>query len=533
VQFGTISFGVFHITTGDIQERDAGGHLLSTFGYSRTQALVAYGKKLPYSLSAGATLKFDYQSLSDGTASGAGLDLGLLDSPDSDFPVLGDFTLGISLQNALTPSLKLNQIVDTLPRIVRIGIAKPVQLGQVGNAMNLLAGLRFSERADSRFNFGAEYAFRGQAMIRAGFDGNAPSFGGGYRYQSYTIDYALSRVSDASDVAGMQHRISVTIDFGKTKSERIEIARQLQIQQIEEQTAKRVSLRQKLDFEDFMNKGKAYYQQEDFFIAMIRFASAREIFPNDPDANAWYDRARQKVEQLQQQEVAQEVAEAEEASRQQFVQQQYQKGMQFLEAKKYSEAIIEWQRALELDPENELLKSIIAKTENEIIDQVSETLQRARAAESRNNITVALEFYDLAIRQGLKDDAERQAIEAKIAGLRKQLTFNDMFRQGLTDYIEKNYAAAMKGFQEALKIVPKDRRVQQYLDDAEARANARIVDFPDENFRRRFLEAVRLIQREDYEAALAILGELQKEQRYNKRILDAIDLARERQQKKQ
>lgn len=81
---------------------------------------------------------------------------------------------------------------------------------------------------------------------------------------SYTIDYALNRVTDAADVMGTQHRISVMIDFGKTKTERVELSRRLEIQRIEEQTAQRVTLRQKLDFEDFMNKGKAYYQQGEF-----------------------------------------------------------------------------------------------------------------------------------------------------------------------------------------------------------------------------------------------------------------------------
>lgn len=532
VQFGTISVGVFHMSTGDLEERDLNGNFLSTFSYSRTQALVAYGKKLPYSLSLGATLKFDYQSMADGTASGGGLDLGLLYSPDSDFPVLGDFTLGLNLQNALTPRLKLDQVAENMPRILRVGISKPIPFSKPGNHANLLLGVRVGQRDETRINLGGEIGFNGQFMLRTGFDGKSPSFGGGFRYGSYTIDYALNRVTDAADVMGTQHRISVMIDFGKTKTERVELSRRLEIQRIEEQTAQRVTLRQKLDFEDFMNKGKAYYQQGEFFISMIRFASAREIFPNDPDANAWYDRARQKVEEEQQQEVEREVAQAEEAVKEQFIKEQFDKGMKFLEAGKYSEAIVEWQRGLEQDPENELLKSWIDKTENEIIGQVSETLDKAKAAEAQNRLTVALEYYDQAIRQGLRDDSERQAIEERIAELRRQLTFNDMFRQGLTDYIEKNYASAMKSFQEALKIVPDDKRVQQYLDDAEARANARIIDFPDENFRRRFLEAVRLIQREDYSAALTILSELQQQQRYNKRILDAIDLARERQQKK-
>lgn len=532
VQFGTIGVGVFHLSTGDVQGRDAGGNRTGVFGYSQTQAMVSYGKQLPYSLTLGATLKFDFVSMGEGTASGGGLDLGLLYSPESDFPLLRDFTLGVSLQNAIQPRLKLNQLTDIMPRILRVGILRPIQFGEFGNRMHLLLGLRLSERTSTRFNLGAEYIFRNQAMIRLGFDGKGPSFGSGVRYGNYTLDYALSRISEATDVASLLHRISLTIEFGKTKSERIEIARAMQTRQIEEETARRVSLRQKLDFEDYMNKGKAYYQQGDYFIAMIRFASAREIFPSNPDANAWYDRARQKVEEEQQKEVARSVAQAEQEARRQFINEQYEKGMQFLEAGKYAEAIAEWQRGLQLDPENELLKSWIAKTENEIIEKITETLEKARAAEAQNRITVALEYYDQALKQGVKDEAEQRAIESKIAELRRRLTFNDIFRQGLTEYIEKNYSAAMKSFQEALKIAPDDKRVRQYLDDAEARANARIIDFPDEKFRRRFLEAVRLIQREQYEQALQILAGLQKLQRYNKRILDAIDLARDRMQQR-
>ena len=168
----------------------------------------------------------------------------------------------------------------------------------------------------------------------------------------------------------------------------------------------------------------------------------------------------------------------------------------------------------------------------EIRERKKQLLARARREERRNRITAALEIYDQILEEGFEDEEDRKRIEAKIASLRRQLTFNDLFRKGLTDYISKNYREAMKSFEEALKINPNDAKVKQYLDDAEARANARVEDFANETIRRRFLEAVKLIQQEQYQQALEILEDLQKQQRYNKRILDAIDLARERLQRR-
>lgn len=535
IQIGTIGVGVLHVTTGDITERDSGANPGEVFAYSHTLAMVSYGKKLPYSLSAGVTIKLERMQQLNANASGAGIDFGLLYSPESDLPLIQNFTLGLSIQNLIAPRLKLISTEETGARTLRVGIARPIDAGGGGDRINLLFGLQFSEHAETRFNFGTEYVFQNKAMVRAGFDGLAPSFGGGIDYRSYRIDYAVSRVAEAADISsgGLQHRISLTMEFGKTKTERIEIAQAAELKRIEEETLRRINLTRRVEFEDFMNKGKTYFQDGDYFVAMIRFASAREIFPGNDEARQWLERAENKLAEQRQQELAREVAEAGEAERQAFITAQFEKGRQLLEAGKLAEAITEWQRGLERDPENELLRSSIEKTENEIKEKVARTLERARDAEAKNLITVALEYYGRAqnLNAGLNNAAERQALEKKITELRKQLTFNDIFRQGLTAYIEKNYKLAMQRFEEALRLAPRDEKLKQYLDDAEARANARIVDFPNEAVRRKFLEAVRHIQRERYTDALDILYELQKQQRYNKRILDAIDLARERQQK--
>lgn len=537
VQFGTIGFGILHLSAGDgLEETDIGGHRGESFDYSQTQFVVAYAKQLPLSFTLGASIKLERQQLADGAASGAGLDLGLIYDVASDIAMFRDIKLGVAVQNVVTPRFKLRDEAESIPRVARFGVAKPVYLGGDGNHLNILFGYQINVGADPRLTFGSEYVFGDLAMLRAGYDGVAPSFGGGLAFRNYRIDYALSRLNEAADVAALQHRLSLTVEFGKTKTERIELARALELRRIEEETTRRVSLQRQIDYNEMIDKGKAYYQQGDYFIALIRFSTAREIFPESNEAATWLENSRKKLDEQREREMqriaAQSQQEGEAAAKQSFVELQFRRGMQNLEAGRYGEAVAEWERGLEQDPENELLKRWIAKTRDEMRAHTAELVRRARGAESENRLTDALELYDQALKQGMTDQTQRQALESRVAELRKQLTFNDLFRTGLTAYIEKDYKTALENFEAALKIVPNDERLQQYLSDAEARVNATVMDFADDDMRRRFLEAVRLIQRESYDDALRILGELQQQQRYNKRILDAIDLARERKQKR-
>lgn len=533
LELGTFAFGLIHLSTGDITNADDLGNKLGTGTFSRTQFLLSYGKSLPLPISIGATLKVERMQMLDINAGGVGLDLALLYKPDFDSPLLENLVLGFNLQNAVAPRLKLVSELEPQPWRFLAGLSKPIGFhGPNADGVNLLLGVLMAQDEGTRFNIGTEYMFQNRAFLRAGHNGHALNFGAGLVFGNYRLDYAFGKYSNDTADFGPQHRLSLTLEFGKTRTELIELARQQELQRIEEETARKVAYQRKLEFQDLMERGRAYFQQGEYLLALMRFSAARDLFPADAEANQWVNLANEKLNEQRRREleaVAQrERQQAQEAALQAFIDAQFQKGMQFLEARRYKDAILEWKRGLERDPDNELLKSWIEKTTAEIRKRTGELLAQARQEERRNRITAALEIYDQILEEGLDDDEERKQIEERIAQLRRQLTFNDLFRKGLTEYISKNYREAMKSFEEALRIKPNDPKVKQYLDDAEARANARVEDFANETIRRRFLEAVRLMQQEQYEDALKILEELQKQQRYNKRILDAIDLARER-----
>ncbi len=538
VQTGTLAFGIINLSVGDVLNTSPDGVKLGTGGASRSQFLLSYAKQLPLPITVGATLKIERLQMFENNATGVGLDLGLLYHPDFEIALLQNVTVGFNLQNLVAPRLKLVSEQEVQPWRFRMGLAKPIGFkGEGADGINLLLGALIARDEPTRINFGTEYIFQKRAFLRVGYNGQSLNFGAGVLYQNYRLDYAFGRYSEAAGDFGPQHRLSLTVEFGKTRTQLIELAQQEELKRIEEETARKLAWQRQVEFENLLERGKAYFNQGEYFSALMKFSAARDLFPENAEAIQWMNRAEQKIAEERQREL-QMVAErerraAERESLQEFVKAQFEKGMQYLEAKQYREAIAEWQRGLERDPENQLLKEWIEKTIAEIRRINRDLLAQARQAERQNRITVALDLYDRILEQSYSEDEDqRKRIEARIAQLRKQLTFNDLFRKGLTDYISKNYQQAMKSFQEALKIRPDDPKVKQYLDDAEARANARVEDFASETIRRRFLEAVRYIQQEKYEDALEILLELQKQQRYNKRILDAIDLARERLQRR-
>jgi predicted Zn-dependent protease len=328
--------------------------------------------------------------------------------------------------------------------------------------------------------------------------------------------------------------------FGKTKTEMHEEQQAKLIRQIEAETRKQASFIRRRDFEERMTAGKAYYDQKDYFNAFIKFSQGRDLVAGaydlfsdaeKADANVWVDRTKGKMEEEELAEKVKLTQEAQEsaviAQSRAFVEEQHRKGMQLLQAGKYSEAIAEWQRGLERDPSNAKLKDLIAKTQGEQRSRTAELKRQAEAQASRGQIGEAIDSYSRLMSSGTVTAAEVVEYQAKIKQLQRQLNVEQLFRQGYNEYLSKNYCAAKGFFTQALEVEPNNSALRQHFNDADARCNARLTPLP-ESIRKRFVEATSLIESGNYEAALRILEDIQRHDRYNQRILDAIDLARER-----
>jgi tetratricopeptide (TPR) repeat protein len=544
---GTFGAAWLHYDTGEIVTRDIDSNPTGTLTAGEDLFLFSYGRQLPFEgLAIGGSIKFQRQQIVGFTASGFGGDLGFLYRPDFGEGALQNLAFGLTIHNLVSPRLKPGRTAESIPSITRGGVAKSLRFGARADLIHLFLG--FEKRAGLGLmpKFGSEYVYQDRAMLRLGFNGEQPSFGGGVIYQMFQIDYAFGKYAkDAAGDIGSQHRISLTIHFGKTKAELREIAKARELQRIEAETRKKEILNRRNDFEDKLTTGKAYFQQGDYFQALIRLAAANdlaagayEVFTEAEreEARVWVERTNQKIaeeEKQRQEKIKQEeLARAESERTRTCVEEQMQRGLKYIQAGKYREAVVEWQRGLECDPSNEKLKSLIQQAEGEMRSRKNELLRLAQTHVSQGQIMEAIRVYNQLLTQNSITPAEQKEIEDRVSQLQKQLTVQESYRQGYSEYLNKNYCAAKGYFVQALQVDPNNAKIKQFVDDADSRCNARLKDFDNDTIRQRFLQAIGQIQRENYEAALGILEEIQKQDRYNKRILDAIDQARERMKKK-
>jgi len=537
LNFGTIGAGLLHYDVGDIPQADQDGVQGEKLTYGEDLFLLSYAKQMPYGLSLGGNVKVQLEKdYYGGSTRGFGADLGLLYSPEFDGGIFENLSFGLSVFNAIRPNL-----VDAKPQIIRAGMAKAIPFGSRGDRANLFLALEKPESSTgikTRFNLGTEYIYQNLGMLRAGYNGETMQFGGGVLYQNkFQIDYAFGRYGKDSWIDPI-HRLSLTVHLGRTKTQMREDEQARVLQRIEDETQKQVRLKRQSEFEDAITAGKNYFEQKDYFNAYLKFtggrdlaASSNNIFsgPEKDDVNVWVERAQSKLNEetaAKNAEIRQQVEKDVVASRERaFIEEQIQKGMQYLQTGKLNEAVAEWKRGLERDPNNLQIKELIAKTEGEKRNRQGDLLRRARSFESSGQVGDAINAYAQLMNQPDISPAELKSHQDRIAQLQRQLKYDDLFRQGYTEYLNKNYCAARSFFTQALQVEPNNATLKKNYYDAEVRCSARLGPIP-ESIKPRFTEAMGLMQNEDYESALRILEEIQKQDRYNKRILDAIDEAR-------
>lgn len=532
MEIGTIGISWAHYDVGDIRLADNSGLQGDIATLGQDQFIVSYAKQLPWSLSLGGSLKLDRIGFTNITASAVSLDFGMFYKPELE-GIWQDLALGFAVQNLTEPRLRMQDTTETYPRAFRAGLTKPLRVGGEGNSLNLFLGYQSGAvEQKSRVQFGGEYVYQGRAMLRMGMN-DGMTLGGGVIYQNFQIDYALGRFSnDGAEVFASNHRISMTMQLGKSKQELLEARRRKEDERIAESIAREQRLKDQAAFAKAMEDGRIYFDKQDFFAAQIAFNDAVKISPGDEDASVWAKKAQEKyTEQLR---LAAEEGERIAATRAKreadslFVESQIELGQKYFNAGDFGEAVRQWEVGLNRAPQNTRLQQLIAKTKGELDNRVTDVLKKARSAEQAGRFSEAIQAYNKALSDGGLNTSQRADVTNQIAKLQNQLNVQEQYKQGVTAYLARDYRTALSYFDEVIKIEPRNNLAQKYRYDAESRLNAQAKDFASDQVRLRFAEAAKLSQRGNFVEAVKILEEIQREDRYNKRILDAIDQARDK-----
>lgn len=405
LDWGTFALGAARVATTGIVLRDEQSFLIGPGegNYDLRQYLLGYGRDLPLGLRAGAVVKVDHLRLLGDTATGVDLDLGLQAQLPGEAGGWERLCLGVSVQNVLATPQRLSQQPDLLPLNVRAGASYLFAFGTEGFRQSLLvaAGMDKSTWRGWRWRAGLEYGLKDLFFLRGGMQSDAWTAGAGLQVAGVALDYAL-----AGQELGMTHRFSLSWRFGPHLSE---------------QRAERERRRQEeLDREAGRRAEAAVQKARDEMEQEVRRAERR------------YQRERQAFLAKQQERVDQAVAEerqrqsetrAQELEREYFKSLHYFQGIKDFLAKRYAQAITEFETVAKVDPNY-----------------------------------LELQFYLARARQLAKGQATVMS-EPEL----------DLYYQGIDLYLANKYADAISVWKRMLEKNPTNVLVMRNIEEAEGR----------------------------------------------------------------
>ena len=199
-RYPTLGLSVLALRSDEFQQTNDVNDPLGTFNEGETAYVMSASHNLHPRVSVGANLRVVHQSIAEYSATGYGLDLGVL-AQATDI-----VRIGASVSNVGGPDLELRETRETYPRQYRGGVAVDLLQGRA------LATLEVEKIGDLRTNVrgGAEFALMDRITLRAGFDGEDPS--GGFTVQ-LPRDLRLDYGTGDHDL-GMIHRFSLSWRFG-------------------------------------------------------------------------------------------------------------------------------------------------------------------------------------------------------------------------------------------------------------------------------------------------------------------------------
>jgi tetratricopeptide (TPR) repeat protein len=533
LDLGTFALGIARLGYGDILETDENNLDLGNFTWERYRVYLSYGLKLPWDLSAGLSLKVERSSIGTtvrygkDVGVGVGMDLGLMYRPSMQkLSFLRDMSFGLNIVNLFPLQMKEGEEADIYPMTFKFGLMRTFRfLGPV-HGINLLLDFDKSKNTDLAICFGTEYSFRDMGMIRLGYTGDALAFGAGAKYSIFQFDYALGDPS-AENGLGLVHRFSLSINFGMNRDEMYEIVQQNKKREEDKIIAEiRESDKQKF-IAEHLQKADVYFKESQYLDAVVEFQQVLGADPFHQYAKIMLDSSNILLENeftIRQNLAVQEAIDKDRASADSaFINEHFEKGRLALDKKDFTQALIEFNLALERNPTNQSLRNAIETTRRRLNEELNSLIQRARAEFRNENYSEALRLLGDA--RILSSDDPRVLNE--VDALVKRIKIQENIQKAIMLYDIEEYEEALDIFKSILEEDPNNQFIQEYYNKSRIEAYA-TKEPMDPETERKYLEGVDKFLLGKYEEAINIWEEIIKDHPNNKRVLEAINGANER-----
>ncbi len=533
------TFGAVMLRWGidGIKERLDSPYEIGEVSLVNYEFLFSYGKVIlpDHNLSMGMNIKIDYQAwpgLSEKAGdTGVGADLAVFYRPELDGSLKG-LAFGLVMQNFFAPKLKPLDESDAFPGIFKLGLAKTFELATTGNQFSLLMDLDKGALNIFKFHLGGEYTYNNTVMIRAGMYNNEGThfvFGAGARYNRFQLDYSYAALNVAD--MGSSHRLSFSLNFGKTRSEMLEIAKQLEMERIREEVENQQRLAREQELKERLEEGRRLFNEGDFIKAQIEFSAVLQIDEENEEAKEKLNQAKMKQEEEQdrllRERIQRENLEKEQAELDQYIREHWEKGIVYYEKGQFEDAIDEWNLILKRDPNYQLAIEFRDRALTDMRNDVKALIRQAENHAANHSYVDAIRLLDKAKSKNLSELKLDDDIDAKIAQYKEALDLEHLYRTGLNYYDNKDYNEAAEMFRKALALDPKNNVIQDFYEKANARATATNDPLPPD-LKQKYYKGVNLSTNGQYEEALKIFEEILASQPNNKRVLTTIDKTKEK-----
>ncbi len=533
LDFGTFGIGVARIGAGEFDVINVEGVKEGTGSMDMFRLYLSYGLNLPWDLSAGTSIKIERQAFynigTEGTLEdmGVGMDIGLMYRPSFfTSSILRDWSFGLNIQNLFPPQLKPGVDIDALPLTLKFGLARKFKLFGPGNEINISSAIGKSMDTDILLNFGTEYSYQDLGKVRLGFDGNALAFGAGVEYNMFEIDYAFGN-SNAEYSLDPIHKISFSINFGMNREEMFAINEEIRIKEEERIISEMREADKQKFIAEHLQKADNYFKELQYLDAIGEYQHVISADPFHQNAKIMLDSSNILLEgQFEQRQLAAVRTAVDKASaedNQRFIYERIEKGRAYLDKKQFTEALIEFNLALERDTENQSVNEVIQTTRRRLGEELGSLIRKGRLELQNENYSEALRLFSEARLLSPDDPNVLNEIETLV----ERTKIQENIQKGLMLYDIGQYNDALDVFGRALESDPNNEFLKQYYDKTKMETMETDEEL-DAVAKRKYLEGVDKFLLGKYEESISIWEEILKTNPYNKKIMEALNGARER-----
>jgi tetratricopeptide (TPR) repeat protein len=355
LEFGILSSGIFRFYSGIIEGFDESDKPAEEINLTDYKLSICYSNKIYEKFYLGTDINIFNRKLTDFNAFGFGLNAGLIYTP---FDI---FKIGFVVQNLIKPTFVMKTTTESLGQRYILAFGFDFNFNNFG--MLLDTDLSIGENENFKIKAGTEINWAKLINLRAGFNDGLFTFGGGIFIFNLSLDYAYIN----NDFLGPLHKFSVLYKFGQTLSEQQEEKRKKIFAEVKKIVDEKLSQKIAIKSNEYYKKAYEFYKQGDFETALQMAEKSFDWNPQNENAKKMIKFLEEKIKEKI---INETKVEFRDIKNEKFI-----SGINYYIRKRFDKAVTEWEKALQQEPDNKIIRYYInkikpqTKQKREIIDE--------------------------------------------------------------------------------------------------------------------------------------------------------------------